>query len=129
MNLSIVSAQILFLWLIGKLGYFMAEFWELPIPGSVLGLLFLFVLLLAEIVPLSAVERGASLLLRHMALFFIPIAVGMMSFGELFIENGLVILLALLVSTAIGFFITGTVTQRLIAREESHVRAGSDRHL
>ena len=121
-NMAMLSVQILFLVLISKLGYFVAGFLSLPMPGNVLGMLFLLVLLWSGALPLHHIEKGSLLLVQHLALFVIPVAVGLMNFGDPLLENGLVILLALVVSLVVGVCVTGLVAQRLVKpkREASH---------
>lgn len=121
-NMAMLSVQILFLVAISKLGYFAAGFLSLPVPGNVLGMLFMLVLLWSGVLPLHLIEKGSLLLVRHLALFFIPVAVGLMNFGGLLLENGLVILSVLAVSIAAGICAAGLVSQRLVKpkREESH---------
>jgi holin-like protein len=46
-----------------------------PIPGTVLGAIALSALLLGGVVPLRWVEDGANVLLKFLALFFVPAAV------------------------------------------------------
>ena len=58
--------------------------------------LLLFLLLNFQLVKLSAVERGATLLLRHMALLFIPVAVGLIAYLEPFTQSLGVIMLNVL---------------------------------
>lgn len=125
-NVFIVPVQILFLAAANKLGYLMAERLSLPVPGSVLGMLLLLVLLSSGLMPLKTIEKGASLLVRHIALFLIPIAVGLMGFGELLIQNGIAILLALAVSIAVGISVTGLVSQHLARKGEDRVREHAD---
>jgi holin-like protein len=113
----LLCAQIALLWLVSWLGHEAVDLLKLPLPGSVVGLLLMFALLHAGIVPLSFVEQGAGLLLRHLALFFIPIAVGMMSFWALWQSSGLAILADLLISAAVGFAVTGLLCQALPRRQ------------
>lgn len=54
----------------------------LVIPGSVIGMLILFVLLSMQILPYSWVKPGCSLLIRYMALLFVPIGVGVMNYYD-----------------------------------------------
>jgi holin-like protein len=61
---------------------------QLPIPGNLLGMLLLVALLTSGVVRLAWVEAGVSLLVRHLAFLFIPIAVGLMTFQDLFVRNG-----------------------------------------
>ena len=111
--MAVLLAQLLALLLINQAGYAVVSVHHLPVPGNLLGMLFLLILLVTGVVPLRWIEASASLLIRHLAFFFIPIAVGLMAFGELFLDNGLAILLTLVVSAAIGIWVSGLSAQRL----------------
>jgi holin-like protein len=52
---------------------------NLPIPGSVLGMILLFVSLSMGIIKLNYIEKAAEFLIKHLALFFVPYAVGLMT--------------------------------------------------
>ena len=71
----------------------------------------------------SWIHEGASLLTRHLAFFFIPIAVGLMEWGPLFRHEGLWLLLALVVSTLAALLASGGVVRVLGA----HLRPGGER--
>jgi putative effector of murein hydrolase LrgA (UPF0299 family) len=53
---------------------------------------------------------------RHLACFFIPTAVGLMAFGDLFVRHGVAIVVTLIVSTAIGIWVAGLTSQVLTRR-------------
>lgn len=72
---------------------------HLPVPGSIIGMLILFLLLEAGAIRLSWVEVGASWLLAELLLFFIPSAVGVMKYTGLLEVNGLQVLAVVLVGT------------------------------
>lgn len=114
-RILIISTQILGLVLVSELGYWAAGWLGLPIPGNVLGMLLLFGLLATGVVPLWIVEAAAMLLLRHLAFFFIPLAVGLMGFADLLREHGLAILAALLVSAVAGIYAAAFASQWLAA--------------
>lgn len=108
-----VGAQIAALLLINQAGYAVARHFEVPVPGNLLGMLFLLALLVSGVVPLRWIEASAQLLIRHLAFFFIPITVGLMGFAELFIANGPAILVTLVLSAAVGICVAGLSAQRL----------------
>ena len=85
----------------------------LPIPGNVVGIVLLFFLLLTGVVKLEYVEVAAGYLLRHMLFFFIPLAVGLMNWGQLFYDNGLALALAIVVGAVLPFWLVGFLAQRL----------------
>ena len=112
----VIAAQLTALLLINAAGYAVASTLQLPLPGNLLGMLFLFTLLATRVVPLAWVETSAALLVRHLGFFFIPITVGLMGFADLFLTNGLAILVILVVSAAVGICVAGFSSQRLASR-------------
>jgi len=113
---ALVAAQIAGLLLVNQAGYAAASAFHLPVPGNLLGMLFLLALLVSGAVPLRWFETTASFLIRHLAFFFIPITVGLMGFADLFLANGPAILLTLVLSAALGIYLAGLVAQVLSAR-------------
>ena len=113
---ALVAAQIAGLLLVNQAGYAAASAFHLPVPGNLLGMLFLLALLVSGTVPLRWFETTASFLIRHLAFFFIPITVGLMGFADLFVSNGAAILLTLVLSAALGIYLAGLVAQALSAR-------------
>jgi holin-like protein len=111
--------QMLFLIALSEIGHLTARLLALRVPGNMLGMLLLFALLLAGVVPLRWIEQGAALLVRHLAFFFIPIAVGLMSFGQLFVRDGPAVMAALVASTMLGLWAAGWVTQRFVGKGEN----------
>jgi putative effector of murein hydrolase LrgA (UPF0299 family) len=60
-------------------GELAARVLHVPLPGPVIGMVLLFVALVAWRELARRIERGASLLLRHMSLFFVPAGVGVVT--------------------------------------------------
>lgn len=108
--------QLAFLWLVYQLGLFLSAFFHLPVPGNVIGMVILFLLLSFKIIKLTWVEKGASFLNRHLAFFFVPIAVGLMTYTDLLKESGLALAVILFGSSVIGMAVTGGVAQAVSAR-------------
>lgn len=104
---------------------------DLPMPGPVLGLLFLLLLLLTRDRftafrrgPLrnDAVESTSRGLLAHLSLLFIPAGVGVVQKLDLIIEHGIAILLVLAASvmvTLLATVATFLAVSRLLARNQS----------
>lgn len=61
-------------------GIFIAGLLPITIPGSIIGMLILFVLLALQIMPPQWVNPGCNILIRYMALLFVPIGVGVMQY-------------------------------------------------
>ncbi|MBL8473070.1 MAG: CidA/LrgA family protein [Rhodocyclaceae bacterium] len=88
----------------------------LPVPGPVIGMLLLFLLLLRVPRLLHAIDGVALQLLRHLSLFFVPAAVGIMTYGERLSRDWLPIAVALVLSTWIALAVGGWVMRLLAPR-------------
>ena len=65
-------------------GELVSKLLHLPIPGNIIGMILLFLLLTSNIVKVEKVEPLANFFLDHLAFFFIPASVGLMtSFADL----------------------------------------------
>ena len=91
---------------------------SLSIPGSVIGMLLLFVLLKSGIIKLEWIKEGTSFILRNLTLFFIPVTIGFINYLELFSGRGIYLLLIAILSTAIVMGVSGIVSQRLAKGKE-----------
>ncbi|SDZ55900.1 holin-like protein [Evansella caseinilytica] len=117
-DITIVTCQIALLWLLNRIGYLLVEATGAPVPGNVVGMLLLLLLLMTRILPLSFIEKGAGLLIKHLGFFFIPFAVGLMTMGEMFIRYGLSFFIIILISILTGMYVTGRITQGLRGKKE-----------
>lgn len=61
------------------LGMLLQTFFNLPIPGTVLGLILLFLALSFGIIKVEMIEDICEVLVSHMAFLFIPAGVGLMT--------------------------------------------------
>ncbi|RWR02694.1 LrgA [[Pantoea] beijingensis] len=85
----------------------------ITIPGSILGMLVLFFLLASQILPVRWVKPGCHLLIRYMALLFVPISVGVMGYTDVLSAQFGPIVVSCIVSTLIVLVIVGVSSQRL----------------
>ena len=92
-----------------------ARLLHLPVPGPVLGMLFLFGVLLSRARVLEVVREPAHGLLRYLSLLFVPAGVGLIRHGHRLRVEALPIAVALLLSTAATVAVTALVFQ-LVAR-------------
>ncbi|WP_195964035.1 CidA/LrgA family protein [Clostridium cuniculi] len=101
--------------------YFLSEIisklLNLPVPGSIIGMILLFVLLTSNIIKIEKVENLANFFLDHLAFFFIPASVGLMtSFASLKGSIFKIILLCIL-TTIIVISVTGLTVQFICNRK------------
>lgn len=91
---------------------------QLPIPGPVLGMIFLFLTLLSQRSVAQSVDFTSNILLSHLSLLFVPAGVGVMVHFDRIIQEWLPISITLLLSTAVTMAATATImlgTQRLFS--------------
>lgn len=129
-KLAIVVSQLAFLALLNRAGYMLAHVLSLRLPGNLIGMLILLALLSGRLIRLEWIQEGASILTRHLAFFFIPIAVGLIAFEEVFLQNGLAILGTLIVSATAGILLCGFIAQAFKEKEAKNHEstAGIIRH-
>ncbi|SPF46313.1 LrgA family protein [Candidatus Desulfosporosinus infrequens] len=108
-----IMGQIFLLWLIYSLSTWVVNFFHLPIPGSVLGMITLFFLLSIGVIKEEWLSAATAPLLKHLSFFFIPIAVELMEWGDLFVQKGALLFLPLVVSTLVALLVTGGMVQLL----------------
>jgi holin-like protein len=108
-----IIGQTILLWAIYRFGVFLVDTCHLAIPGNVMGMILLFLLLCLGIVKPRQIQEAADLLLKHMAFFFIPMSVGLMAWGALIYQSGLVLLAALAASAVVAICVTGLSVQFL----------------
>jgi len=108
-----VAALMAFSLLMNKL----AGLLHLPIPGSILGIIVVFILLETGIIRLEWIELGANWLLAELLLFFIPAAVGIMKYIPMMENDGVRILIVVVFSTFIVMASSGLLAS-LIAKQK-----------
>jgi putative effector of murein hydrolase LrgA (UPF0299 family) len=83
-----------------------------PLPGPVVGMLLMLGVLAASPWLAARVARGGELLLRHMSLFFVPAALGVVTELDLLRAEALPIVVALVVSTLLAMLAGGWAFER-----------------
>ncbi|ASJ02399.1 effector of murein hydrolase LrgA [Thermococcus profundus] len=99
------------------LGEFTSSSLNLPIPGSVLGMLYLLGALLGGVVKLEWVEDEAELFVRNMSVMFVPPGVGIVTYVGLLKSQAIPVFGALVISFLITILVTAK-TVELMRREK-----------
>lgn len=89
----------------------------LPIPGSIYGMVILFLFLLTGVLKLEQVEETGDFLVSIMPVLFIPAAVGIMDVFEQVQSMLFPILMAIIPVTCLVMIVTGKVTDFLMRRK------------
>ncbi|GAE32370.1 CidA/LrgA family protein [Alkalihalobacillus hemicellulosilyticus] len=109
-----ITLQLLIFIVIYYLGVWIQQLLSLFIPGSIIGMTLLFLALSLRLIPAKWIEQGASLMLKHLPLLFIPVTVGALPYLPLFKGRAALLLLIALISTAIVMTISGLISQRMV---------------
>lgn len=117
-NAIITILQLALLFGFYLIGVLIQRFFDLLIPGSVVGMVLLLICLYTNVLPEKWISKGASFLLNHLPLFFIPVTVGVMNHLDFFNGKSLWLILIVLVSTWMIMIATGLVGQILVNRKD-----------
>ena len=81
----------------------------LPVPGPVTGMVLMLLSFLVKDNLINRVRPSAGVLLANLSLLFVPAGVGIMRHGQRFLNEGVAIMIALVVSTVIAMIVTAYV--------------------
>lgn len=98
------------------LGELVVRYLDWPFPGPVVGMVLLLVGLIINGGVPSGVRQASEGLLTYLALLFVPAGVGLMVHFRLIAADGLTIITALILSTAVTLLITGVLLNKLASR-------------
>ena len=105
-------------------GEIMKYFIPLPIPGSIYGLILMFVLLLTKVIKVEHVKETGEFLIEIMPMMFIPAGVGLLNAWDTLKPVLIPIIVILFVSTIVVMGVSGKVTQTMIEAEERKKNEG-----
>lgn len=88
----------------------------LPVPGSIWGLVLMFVLLVTGVIKLEKVEKTADFLVDCMPIMFVPGGVGLMRSWSTLKSMLPAAICSIVLVTPFVMLVTGKVTQKLIDR-------------
>ena len=100
------------------LGVLIADVTRLPIPGNVIGMVILFLLLYLKVIKVEQISTISNFFLEHLAFFFIPAGVGLISSFSVIKNIWLQLLIVCFVTTAITMICTGLVVQKIANKKE-----------
>ena len=117
MRILRIIAQIGILTVYYFIGVFIVDMTGIIIPGSIIGLVLLWLSLYFKLLNVKFIQEGASLLLAFLTLFFIPSTVAVINYPELLTKAGVFLVIAVIVSTLLTLVITGKVSQYIEKKE------------
>jgi len=102
---------VLIIYLIGE---FLSKFFGLPIPGNIIGMLILLLLLITKVIKVNQIETVSNFFLDHLAFFFIPAGVKLLSSFNLIKNDLFTILLLCLITTVLVILFTGKTVDLIL---------------
>lgn len=120
MQLFKIIIHIILLYGLYICGTWIQQSLNLFIPGSIIGMILLFSLLMTKAIKPNWIKDGSQLLIKNMPLLFIPVTVGIINYLELFTGKGILLAIIILVSTTLVMVSAGHVSQRLLRKVDHH---------
>lgn len=114
MRVLLQMAVIFGLWMLGEA---VSRGLGIPVPGSIIGMVLLFVLLCTKVIKLEWIEQASGFLLDNMGILFVPIGVGLLTMTEI-LSGNIVALAVIIPAGAITVMVvSGLVVQWLSRRQ------------
>lgn len=119
-----ISIQIALLYLIYWVGTLIQGLLHTSIPGSIIGMILLFILLHTKIIKEKWLGDGAQFLLMYLALLFVPATVGIMDYLSFFNGKGIYTVAIVLLSTFLVILISGVVGEKMATKKKQNKNIG-----
>ncbi len=95
---------------------------NLPLTGSIIGMLVLFIVIQLGWIKISWGEEGSSWLQSNLQVFFVPPTVGIINHFDFFRANTILLVLGLIGSTLITCLLSALTSHWIMAWREKHQR-------
>ncbi|EKN62879.1 CidA/LrgA family protein [Schinkia azotoformans] len=122
--------QIGILYVFYYIGLWIQQTFKLLMPGSIIGMLLLFCLLMTKKFKVTWIDKGASFLLSHLPLLFIPVTVGIIDYFELFKGRGFLSVIVVIISTILvmitSSFVAGWIAEKNINAVKMRTQEGKE---
>lgn len=93
---------------------------HLPVPGSILGMIFLFLALQFKVLKFTDVDEVGSFLINNMTILFLPAGVGIMAKWSLISDFWWQIALIVLLALIVNVFVLGHLVQFIKVKYEGN---------
>ena len=120
-----VLAQLAVIFAVCLVGEGISALLPIPFPATVLAMVILLCLLAAKVVKPRQLQESGDFLLDHMAFFFVPGCVSLLKYWDVMAANLLPLVVIILVTTPLVFFLTGHALQLTIRLLEKRGGGGA----
>ena len=116
--------QLMIIFMISLVGEGISSVFHLPVPGSIIGLLLLFLALQFKLLRLRHISMVGNFLLANMTILFLPPAVGIMDKFQVIAPYLLPIILIVLGAIVLNVCVIAVVVQLIKTRFEGDYEEG-----
>ena len=116
--------QLMIIFMISLVGEGISSVFHLPVPGSIIGLVLLFLALQFKLLRLRHISMVGNFLLANMTILFLPPAVGIMDKFQVIAPYLLPIILIILGAIVLNVCVIAVVVQLLKTRFEGDYEEG-----
>ncbi len=116
--------QLMIIFMISLVGEGISSVFHLPVPGSIIGLVLLFLALQFKLLRLRHISMVGNFLLANMTILFLPPAVGIMDKFQVIAPYLLPIILIVLGSIVLNVCVIAVVVQLIKTRFEGDYEEG-----
>lgn len=118
-----IFMQIMFLMTFSLVGDSISKAFQLPIPGSVIGMILLFVCLQFNFIKLEKIEKVGNFLVNNLPILFVAAGVGIMTKFNLIKNILFSFLIVCIITTVISIAVIGKITQIIKKKREAKKNA------
>ena len=116
--------QLMIIFMISLVGEGISSVFQLPVPGSIIGLVLLFLALQFKLLRLRHISMVGNFLLANMTILFLPPAVGIMDKFQVIAPYLLPIILIILGAIVLNVCVIAVVVQLIKTRFEGDYEEG-----
>ena len=121
--------QLMIIFMISLVGEGISSVFHLPVPGSIIGLVLLFLALQFKLLRLRHISMVGNFLLANMTILFLPPAVGIMDKFQVIAPYLLPIILIVLGAIVLNICVIAVVVQLIKTRFEGDYEEGDARNV
>lgn len=106
-----IYKEMMYILIFSLIGEFVSSAINLPIPGSVIGMIILFIFLELKLIHMKKFERVGEFLLDNLGILFVPAGVGIMVKFDFIKEIWLSFFIIAIITTIISLIVTVKVVE------------------
>lgn len=113
-----IIVQIAIIIVISYIGSLLQTLLHIPLAGSIVGMILLYLLLEFKIIRMDWISEGAEFLLATMVFFFIPSVVGIMDVVSNITRSYIIFFLLIIVGTSCVALVSGYIAEKMVKQPD-----------